>query len=212
MPTVTCPTCQARYDPGLEDELDGLPDNISMKVVCPACGQWVRLPEREPVDPPNVPKDVLDKMAAQSTLVGGSVERKAQRQREDDDDDDRPRRRRRRDEDDDFDRPRRSWGDQERDDYDDDPRGPRSGKNDGLGIASMIVGIISCVLALPGFCCFLFGGLGVIGGIVAVILGFIARGQNPGSGAAQTGIITGFAGAGLSIALVVLNLILAFVM
>jgi hypothetical protein len=203
MPTVTCPTCRARYDPGIQEEVDDLPDAISMKVVCPACGQWVRLPEREPVDPPDVPKDVLDRMAAQSTLVGRAGEPRVRRR---DADDDRPRRRRRRVEDDD--RPRRSWGDQERDDYDDDPRGPRAGRGDGLGISAMIVGTTSCALALPGVCCVLFGGVSLICGIVAVVLGFIGRGQNPTSGMAKTGIITGFAGIGLSVAMVALTVIL----
>jgi hypothetical protein len=107
MPTVTCPTCQARYDPGVEGELDDLPDHASLKVVCPACGQWVRLPEVEPVDPPDVPTDVLDQMAAQSTLVGGAGEPRGRRRRWDPDEGeyDRPRHRRRDEDDDDFDRP-----------------------------------------------------------------------------------------------------------
>jgi hypothetical protein len=209
MPIVTCPTCRARYDAGVEDDLVGMPDNVSLKVVCPACGQWVQLPEREPVDPPDAPRDILDQMKSQSRLVDEPDERP--RRPVDEDDEEGPRRRRRRDEDDDdFNRPRRRrrWADQERDDFDDDPRGPRPG--DGLGMASMVVGICSAALGLLGVCCILFGGLGLVGGIVAVVLGFMARGQNPASGQAKAGIITGFVGIGLSVALVVLSLILGF--
>jgi hypothetical protein len=124
-------------------------------------------------------------------------------------DDDRPRRRRR-DDDEDVDRSdRRSRNryDDERDDFDDHPR-RRGKKTDGLGMASMIIGICSCVVALPGLCCILFSGLSVIGGIVAVILGFIARSHFPESGTAKAGIITGFIGAGLSVAMVVLAIVL----
>jgi len=56
----------------------------------------------------------------------------------------------------------------------------------------MIVGIASLVLGL--FC-----GLLVVGSIVAIVLGFIARGEiarsngtQSGSGQAMTGIVTGF--------------------
>jgi hypothetical protein len=69
---------------------------------------------------------------------------------------------------------------------------------------SMIVGIASLVLGL--FCGFL-----VVGSIVAIVLGFIARGEiassngtQTGNGQALTGIITGF----VLIALVILGIIL----
>jgi hypothetical protein len=127
----------------------------------------------------------------------------------DDEDDDRPRRRDRDDEGDDRPR-RRRRGDDARNDYDDDMRGRRRAPSDGLGIASMIAGIISCVVALPGFCCILFSGVGLLGGIVAVILGFMGRSQNPASGQAKAGIITGFVAIGLSVAFVVLSLVLGF--
>ena len=68
----------------------------------------------------------------------------------------------------------------------------------------MIVGIASLVLGL--FCGFL-----VVGSIVAIVLGFIARGEisrsngtQTGKGQALTGIITGF----VLIALVILGVIL----
>lgn len=63
--------------------------------------------------------------------------------------------------------------------------------SNGLAQGSMIVGILSLVF---GLCCC----LGAIGGIVAVALGFVARGQiaatggqQSGSGQAQAGIICG---------------------
>ena len=69
---------------------------------------------------------------------------------------------------------------------------------------SMIVGIASLVLGI--FCGFL-----VVGSIVAIVLGFIARGEiansggrQTGSGQALAGIITGF----VLIALVILGIIL----
>jgi hypothetical protein len=118
----------------------------------------------------------------------------------DDEDEDRPRRRRPRDHDDDEDRPRvrRRRGDELEDDYRDGPR-PRRASEDGMGKAAMIVGIVSLAITLLtgllSCLCFLgiFGvGLGAIGGIVAVILGFVARSRTPGSGPGLTGILTGF--------------------
>lgn len=131
------------------------------------------------------------------------------RSRDQDDDDDveeeeRPRRRRSRDDDDDDDdRPssrRRSSYDDDEDDYDDAPRssrGRRQSGGTGLGMSSMIVGIVSIVLTLlsclVGTVCF-FAGFGYIisgiGGIVAVCLGFPAL-KTPGRGYAIAGLITG---------------------
>jgi hypothetical protein len=117
MSIVTCPRCASRYDPGIDD-LDDLPSNTSRKVPCPSCGQWLRLPEQEPVATPKFPQHVLDAMMSQSRLVDEGPRRR----RRDDDDDDRPLRRRYQDDDDD--RPRRSWDDD--DDFDDRPRRARS--------------------------------------------------------------------------------------
>ena len=70
MPVVTCPTCASRYDPGMDEELAGIdPEVMSLKVVCPACGQWLRLPENEPVEGPAVPPDILRAMMGQSRLI-----------------------------------------------------------------------------------------------------------------------------------------------
>jgi hypothetical protein len=80
--------------------------------------------------------------------------------------------------------------------------GPPQGNKKALW--SMIVGIASLVIGL--FCGFL-----VVGSIVAIVLGFIARGEiaksngtQTGNGQALTGIITGF----VMIALLVLGIIL----
>lgn len=69
MPIVKCPSCQAKYDPGIGSELTDLPSEMSMKVVCPSCGQWLRLPEKEKIDPPDAPAEILREMKSQSRLV-----------------------------------------------------------------------------------------------------------------------------------------------
>jgi len=225
---VTCPNCHRRYDPGADEGLNDLPENMSLKVVCPACGQWLRLPEREAIDPPNAPPDVLREMSAQSRLVDDDPPRDHPRPRDregedrgrpvrrlprdmDDDDDDTPRRSRRNrdsEEDDYEERPRRRHYDDDRDDYDDYPRRKPS---DGLGIASMVIGISSCVFALTGFCCVFTGALGVLGGILAVILGFVARSQTRiATGPAKTGIITGFVSIALALLMAAVFVFLQF--
>ena len=70
MPVVTCPKCESRYDPGMDEELKGIdPSQMSLKVVCPVCAQWLRLPENEPVEGPAVPRHILEAMMAQSRLI-----------------------------------------------------------------------------------------------------------------------------------------------
>jgi hypothetical protein len=196
MRPVTCPTCRKWFDPGLDDHPNDLPDNLSMKVVCPYCDQWVRLPEGDPIDEPALPPQVLDQMRSQSRRLT--------------EDDDRPRRRRR---DEDDDRPRRRSS-QEEDDYGDDFR-PGRRKADGLGQAAMWTGIgslaVTCVVLLFGCLCFpplaIVSVLGMIGGIVAIIMGFMARSRVPGSGAGLTGILTGFGTLLIGIAMIVLAVI-----
>jgi hypothetical protein len=56
----------------MDDELEALqggPVEMSLKVVCPACGQWLRLPENEPIPAPAAPADILRAMMSQSRLV-----------------------------------------------------------------------------------------------------------------------------------------------
>lgn len=70
MPVVTCPKCKSKYDPGMDEELKGMdPSQMSLKVVCPVCAQWLRLPENEPVEGPAVPEHILKAMMGQSKLI-----------------------------------------------------------------------------------------------------------------------------------------------
>jgi hypothetical protein len=69
MPVVTCPKCASRYDPGRDKELAELAGQASFKVICPVCGQWLRLPENEAVEGPRLPSHVLKGMTAQSKLI-----------------------------------------------------------------------------------------------------------------------------------------------
>lgn len=76
-------------------------------------------------------------------------------------------------------------------------------KTNGLAIASMVLGILGILL-------FWFFGLGVLLGILAVVFGFIARGQiaregHGGRGMALAGIITGFVAVGLLVLLFVIG-------
>lgn len=225
MPIVKCPSCPAKYDPGVDDDIEDLPAELSMKVVCPNCGQWLRLPEQEKVDPPNVPEKLLREMKSQSRLVelvakpiqkarpvdeyDDERPRASRRRDADDDDYDRPRRSRRDEDDDDYDRPSSHRGyDDVRDDYDDQPprRRSRSKPGDGLAITSMIVGILGIVIGLGGWCCcgYFGSGLSIILGILAVVFGFIARSQGSKSGMGTAGIITGFAAILIGLILTVL--------
>lgn len=135
MPIVKCPSCPAKYDPGVDDNIKDIPVELSMKVVCPNCGQWLRLPEQEKVDPPNVPEEVLREMRSQSRLVE-LVQQPAAKPRRDDEyeEEERPRSSRRRDEDED--RPRRSRRDEEDDDYDRPRRSRRDDDDDDYGRSS----------------------------------------------------------------------------
>ena len=70
MPVVTCPKCESQYDPGMDEELKRMdPIQMSLKVVCPVCAQWLRLPENEPVEGPAVPRNILEAMMSQSRLI-----------------------------------------------------------------------------------------------------------------------------------------------
>ncbi len=75
----------------------------------------------------------------------------------------------------------------------------------GMGIASMILGIVS----IPLVCCF---SIGVVTGIVAIVLGFIGkakadRGEATNRGMAIAGIVCGFVAVGLAILFFVLYLV-----
>jgi hypothetical protein len=110
------------------------------------------------------------------------------------DDDDRPRRPRRDDGDDD--RPARR-----RDDDDDDDRpGPRrSDRGAGMGIASLVLGILSLPLCICSWIDIPFS-------LLAIIFGFVSRAQGGPRGTATAGIICGFASLLLVIILIALVL------
>ena len=130
----------------------------------------------------------------------------------DDDDDDRPRRRRRRDEDDDdYGRPNRASRryDDERDDFDDYPRRRRVQQSDGLAIASMIIGIVAVIASIVGWCCcgYVGSGAAILGGVTAVILGFVSRSQGSRSGMGLTGLILGFVAIAIGVFMTILLVI-----
>lgn len=82
------------------------------------------------------------------------------------------------------------------------PAYPQAQPSSGLAIASMILGIVSCVT----FCIW---WLSLVCGVVAVVLGFVARskiaaGTGGGKGMATTGIICGIIGPLLAILVIVL--------
>jgi hypothetical protein len=110
------------------------------------------------------------------------------------DDDDRPRRPRDSREDDDT--PVRRPRD---DDYGDRSGPPRSDRGAGMGIASLVIGI----LALP---CSLCSWLDIPLAVLAIIFGFVSRSQGGPRGTATAGIICGF------IALLLIALIIALAM
>ncbi len=146
MPIVRCPKCASRYDPGVDDELAGLDSSVaSLKVVCPVCGQWLRLPENEAIEGPPVPREILESMMAQSKLIerGDKVSDdddegyqldEQPRTRADADEDDRPKKksRARDDDNDEDDRPKkkRRAGDDDDDDEDDRPKRKRRALDD----------------------------------------------------------------------------------
>jgi hypothetical protein len=195
--------------------------------------RWLRLPDYEQIDPPDAPPEVLRDMKAQSKLVDDydarasdsprdayDVEPRAIRTSRDDNYDDEPRSSRSSRDDDYDDRsPRRSSSyDDDDDDYDsprrrsdrysdDDDDGGRRKPPDGMGVASMILGICSTATGLGGCCCF-FAGISLIVGILAVIFGFVGRSKNPASSTAKTGLITGFIGIALSIVMTVIGIAL----
>ena len=70
MPVVSCPKCESRYDPGMDEELKSLDlTKLSLKVVCPVCRQWLRLPENEAIEPPGLPPEALEEMVSQAKLI-----------------------------------------------------------------------------------------------------------------------------------------------
>ncbi len=81
---------------------------------------------------------------------------------------------------------------------------PSSGGN-GLGIASLILGILSIPFA------FFISPLGIILGILALIFGIIQRKKSP-NGVATTGLVLGIIGALLSIVVIIIAVLLVATM
>ena len=80
---------------------------------------------------------------------------------------------------------------------------------DGMGVASLVLGIIS----IPGVCLY---GLGIVPGILAIVFGFIARarvqrGESGGPGVALAGLVLGFISSGLVVIVVVALVAIALV-
>jgi hypothetical protein len=76
--------------------------------------------------------------------------------------------------------------------------------NDGMAVAALVIGILSLLIAWIPF----IGVLGAVGGIVAAILGFVARGRikrtgRAGRGMATGGIVTGIVAIVLGIVITV---------
>jgi hypothetical protein len=118
------------------------------------------------------------------TTQPDEVRRQSRRSRDDFDDDDRPLRRSAR---------------QEDDDYDLRSHKRRRREDNSLSLTAMIVGIVSAALGLFGICCWIvIAPLAGMGGVAAVILGFMGKSRG-GEAQATTGIILGFVAIGLSI-------------
>mgnify|MGYP006286930151 CR=1 FL=1 len=86
------------------------------------------------------------------------------------------------------------------------PITPSVPKNNGMAIASMVLGIVS----IPLICCCY---IGVATGILAVIFGFLSgnkikesNGAEKGEGMALAGIILGFSAIGLAAVLIIIGL------
>lgn len=82
----------------------------------------------------------------------------------------------------------------------------------GLGIASLVTGIIALLSALPGCCCAPLFVLSGILGLVAVVLGFFGlqecnRGEKSGKGMAIAGLVCGGIAIVLSVLLTVLSML-----
>ncbi|TYQ14914.1 UNVERIFIED_CONTAM: uncharacterized protein DUF4190 [Acetivibrio alkalicellulosi] len=85
---------------------------------------------------------------------------------------------------------------------------PTPAKTNGLAIASLVLGILGILL----LCCFY---IGVIPGIIAIVLSFLAKskiresdGTETGNGLATAGLIMGIATIALAIVFLVISLVL----
>jgi predicted Zn finger-like uncharacterized protein len=211
---IVCQSCSSKIR---------VPDGMAgKKGKCPKCGLVFTIPDAAapPTAVPDVgikstqtpaatpkPTPVSNRGAAPPPLpppeaAPAPVSRRPRQDDLDEEEDEAARRRSRRDDDDDDDEPRRrrSRRDEDDDDFDDIRRRLRKKKQEtGLSLSSMIVGIVSASLGLFGICCWiLIAPLAGIGGVVAVILGFMGRSRG-GESMAITGIVLGFVAIGLAL-------------
>jgi predicted Zn finger-like uncharacterized protein len=212
---IICPSCEAKAR--VKDEMAG------KRGKCPKCGHIFVItgPAEEappPVDegivasgpggePPPIPPPSRVEESEPDDQPPSRHDDEDRPSRHDDedrpsrrDDDDRPSRR---DDEDDYEDERRSRrrsrDDEEEDDDDEYPRLRKRRQETGLSMASMIVGIVSASLGLFAICCWIvLAPLAGLGGVAAVILGFMGK---PRGAEAQaiTGIILGFVAIALSI-------------
>lgn len=179
MPRTTCPKCGAVLD--LTDDM------VGQQIECGAC-QAVFVARSD---------------APRSSRRGADDDRPSRRRdddrpsrRRDDDEGDRPSRRRRDDEDDD--RPSRKG-------RRDDEESPRpNGSLYGLGVASLVLGVLAILIEVPSFatslfgaaCCFCFGiaswlghAVGAVFAVVGLGLGIFGLKDPKGKGMALTGTV-----------------------
>lgn len=153
---VTCPTCKTQL------EIDAAHEGE--EVECGNCLQVFVATTKKPKDAGS---------SGSGGKVTGSTRSRASRDDDDEDEDERPRRRRRRDDDDDDD-----------DDYDPRPR-RRSGGGNGLAVTSLVLGILSIIMAC---CCGLFSLPLSIG---AVVTGAMGMKNQDSKGMAIAGLVMG---------------------
>src|SRR5579883_2748109 len=185
---VKCPACKAELE--IDESYEG------QEVECGNCLEVFSAKRGE-----STPSGKTSEGDTSSRSGGGSSSRSTRKSEEETED--KPRRKQRRRDDDDDD-----------DDYSGPPR-RRPSNIDGLAIASLIMGILSVLMAVGTFpfaaCCLCFGVVAMpISGLLslgAIMSGAFALRQPEGKPMAIIGLVLG----GIAIALIVLQLILGMV-
>jgi|GEM_PF-2009576 len=198
---VKCPACKAELE--IDESYEG------QEVECGNCLEVFSAKRGE-----STPSGKTSEGDTSSRSGGGSSSRSKRKSEEETEDKPRRKKRRRDDDDDDYDHDRRRDDDDDDDDYSGPPRRRPSNIN-GLAIASLIMGILSVLMAVGTFpfaaCCLCFGVVAMpISGLLslgAIITGAFALRQPEGKPMAIIGLVLG----GIAIALIVLQLILGMV-
>ena len=181
MPNIVCPTCATKLE--IDDDM------IGQDVQCGSCQQ----------------------------IFKAETETKRSSRRGETDEDEKPRKSKyRKDEDDEDERPSRrhsakaSEDDEDNeDDYEDRPsrrRRSQQGGGQGLGIASLVLGILGLLLAIVMCWCCPLVGLPLP--VIAIITGVMGL-KTPGKGMAIGGIVTGGVGLVLCIVSIILSIMSA---